>query len=106
MSRTDRQRVGDILDASAELADVVDCDMDEFLASPLRQRAAERLLEIIGECANSLSEGFVEDHDSVPWRDMSRLRIVLAHHYHRVDPMQVWAIATESVPAMVAELAN
>jgi uncharacterized protein with HEPN domain len=28
------------------------------------------------------------------------LRIVLAHHYHRVDPGQVWAIATSEVPRL------
>jgi uncharacterized protein with HEPN domain len=28
------------------------------------------------------------------------LRIVLAHHYHRVDAEQVWSIATIDVPAL------
>gem|GEM_PF-4996945 len=37
-----------------------------------------------------------ERHPSVPWRDITRLRIVLAHHYHRVDPDQVRVIAAES----------
>ena len=30
-------------------------------------------------------------------RDIYRLRIVLAHHYYRVDPEQVWVIATFDV---------
>jgi len=36
--------------------------------------------------------------------DVSRLRIVLAHHYHRVDADQVWVIATDYVPAMARSL--
>ncbi|MGH9118057.1 MAG: HepT-like ribonuclease domain-containing protein [Acidimicrobiales bacterium] len=28
-------------------------------------------------------------------RRIARFRILLAHHYHRVDPDQVWAIAVK-----------
>jgi uncharacterized protein with HEPN domain len=52
----------------------------------LRQLATERLLEIIGESANTLTDEFRAQHPEVPWRDFIGLRIVLAHHYHRVDP--------------------
>ncbi len=37
---------------------------------------------------------------STTWDDVRRLRILLAHHYHRVDPDQVWAIATRDVPEL------
>lgn len=67
-------------------------------------RAAERLLEIIGEAANSLSDETTGRYPGVPWRDVRRLRIVLAHHYQRVDPNQVWTIATADVPHLVAQL--
>jgi len=40
----------------------------------------------------------------VPWRDVSALRILLAHHYHRVDLDQVWQIASESVPELNSAL--
>jgi uncharacterized protein with HEPN domain len=32
------------------------------------------------------------------------LRTVLAHHYHRVDPNQVWAIAAVELPRLVGLL--
>ena len=35
------------------------------------------------------------------WRDITRLRIVLAHHYKRVDSEQVWNIAVAEVPALL-----
>lgn len=40
----------------------------------------------------------------MPWRDITRSRIVLAHHYHRVDPELVWAMATGEVPALAEAL--
>lgn len=66
--------------------------------------AIERLLEILGEAANSVSHATRARFPDVPWRDVSRLRIVLAHHYHRVDPDQVWSMATQELPALVSGL--
>lgn len=100
MSRSDSQRVADILDAAEELAVVVATDRDTFLADPIRRRAAERLLEIIGESVNALSDQTTDRYPTIPWRDIARLRILLAHHYHRVDPAQVWVIATRDVPPL------
>lgn len=104
MSRDDELRIADILEAATELIAVVDRGRPAFDADPILQRAAERLLEIIGEAANGLSEAEQARHDGIPWRDITRLRIVLAHHYHRVDPALVWQIATTEVPALVDTL--
>lgn len=104
MSRSDHERVADILDAAHELASVVQVGIDEFRASFLRLRAAERLLEIIGEASASLSDEFKQAHPGIAWREVTALRILLAHHYHRIDPDQVWEIATRSVPDLVRQL--
>ena len=65
--------------------------------------AIERLLEIIGEAAGSVSEEFRVQHPNIAWSDVRRLRIVLAQHYHRVDTEQVWTIATSDIPRMVGD---
>jgi uncharacterized protein with HEPN domain len=104
VSRSDDQRLADLLDAADELAGIVDRGRESFNADPILRRAAERLLEIIGEAANGLSAETTGRYPTVPWRDITRLRILLAHHYHRVDPGQVWSIAAEHVPAMAAAL--
>jgi uncharacterized protein with HEPN domain len=105
VSRSDAERIQDILDAAGELAAVTDAGRDAFLRSPVHQRAAERLLEIIGEASIGLSAATREAHAAVAWRDIARLRNLLAHHYHRIDPAQVWAIATTEVPALAHALA-
>lgn len=104
MSRGDDQRVADIIDAANELAEVIRVGHEGFRTSPLHARAAERLLEIIGEASNSLSQEFKLRHEGVAWREIAALRILLAHHYHRTDVDQVWQIATDAVPALVKQL--
>jgi uncharacterized protein with HEPN domain len=62
------------------------------------------VLEIIGEAARALSDECCARFAEVPWSDIVGLRTVLAHHYHRVDPNQVWTIAAVEVPRLVAQL--
>jgi uncharacterized protein with HEPN domain len=104
MSRSDDLRVQDILDAAGQIADVVKDGREVWDRDRIRQLAVERLLEIIGESANALSGEFRAGCPDVPWKDVIGLRIVLALHYHRVDPNQVWVIATSEVPALAEHL--
>lgn len=87
-----------------ELALVLAVGRQAFTQSELHQRAAERLLEIIGEASTALSDAFTSARPGVPWRDVGALRILLAHHYHRIDVDQVWQIAAVSVPELVRHL--
>ena len=104
MSRRDDERVADILEAASQISELIELGHDAWDKDRIRQLATERLLEIIGEAANTLSEEFRARHPGIPWRDIIGLRIVLAHHYHRVDPGQVWIIATTEVPRLIQDL--
>jgi uncharacterized protein with HEPN domain len=89
VSRSDEERVADILEVAEELALVVAVGRQAFTHSKLHRRAAERLLEIIGEASTALSDAFTSARPGVPWRDVGALRILLARHYHRIDVDQV-----------------
>lgn len=104
MSRSDEQRVRDILDASDQILEVVRDGRAAWDKDRFRQLAVERLLEIIGESANSLSDDFRARYPGIAWRDIIGLRVVLAHHYHRVDPNQVWVIAEIEVERLAERL--
>lgn len=104
MSRADDLRIADVLEAAQQLATLVAGGRGAFDTDWMRQRATERLLEIIGEASNAISDEFKSDHPDVPWRHVVNLRHLLAHHYHRVDIDQIWTIATVSVPALAREL--
>ena len=66
MSRSDEQRVRDILDAFDQILDVVKDGRDAWDKDRIRQLAVERLLEIIGESANSLTDGFRGQYPDIP----------------------------------------
>jgi uncharacterized protein with HEPN domain len=104
VSRRDDERVADILEAASQISELAEPGRDAWDKDRIRQLATERLLEIIGEAASTLSEEFRARHPGIPWRDIIGLRIVLAHHYHRVDPGQVWVIATTEVPRLAQDL--
>ncbi len=104
MSRSDEQRVQDILDASDQILEVVRDGRDAWDKDRFRQLAVERLLEIIGESANLLTDGFRAQYPDIAWSDIIGLRIALAHHYHRVDPNQVWVIAQTEVGRLAERL--
>ena len=103
MTRDDQQRLDDIIECARDLTQITRFGIDEFLKNKISQRAAERLLEIIGEAANAIDPNVRANHDAVAWRHIISLRHRLAHHYHRIDPQQVCQIATVYVPEL-AEL--
>lgn len=69
-------------------------------------RAAERLLEIIGEAASMVTDEVRAEYPGVDWRSITRLRIVLAHHYHRTDPDLIWSYAADNVPLLARALST
>lgn len=104
MTRNDNERIADILDAAGTLAAIVAGGETLWRDDEIRRLAAERLLEIIGESARAMSDNARARYPQIAWPDIIGLRTILAHHYHRVDPDQVWVIASEHVPIFVAAL--
>lgn len=104
MSRSDDERIADIIDACDEVATVVAMRSRAQAPESVLTRAAERLLEIIGEAATAMSTEGKERFPDVDWRRIGRLRIVLAHHYHRSDPALSWSFAEEQVPELAQAL--
>ena len=100
MSRSDDERIADIIEA-AEQAQRIAVDVEDELA---RQLAIQRLLEIIGEAARALSPRARQRFPSIPWDDVIGLRTLLAHHYHRIDPEQVMAVVNDDLPVLLEAL--
>lgn len=74
-------------------------DSDEMLSLSL-----VRLLEIIGEAANSVSVGFQEKHTHIPWKKMIGLRNRLIHGYFDINLDIVWDTIVEDLPPLVVDL--
>jgi uncharacterized protein with HEPN domain len=73
---------------------------DEFLANVMMQEAVMRNLEILGEAARRLSDGFRSANDDVPWRKIIGTRNQLIHAYGSIDLGIVWSIVEHDLPVL------
>jgi uncharacterized protein with HEPN domain len=95
-----RQRLQDIVDDARELQTHLEgMDRDAFCRDLGAQRIAERLLEIAGGAATHVPDD-ASDQIDADWAGLRRMRVLLAHAYHRVDPQQLWAAATRDLPRL------
>lgn len=79
MSRSDEERIADIIEAGGQIAGIVSVGKAAWDGDRVAQLAVERLLEIIGESARATSEESRAQHPDVAWSDVIGLRVVLAH---------------------------
>lgn len=63
-----------------------------------------RLLEVIGEAASGVSEGFRARHASIPWRQMTNMRNRLIHGYFDVSYNAVWETVNQELPPLIGQL--
>jgi uncharacterized protein with HEPN domain len=106
VTRPDEQRLDDIVATTAEIADIVGRGREAFDADIALRRALERCLEIVGEAAKTLSDEVRDAIPGVPWSQVVRLRDLLTHHYHRVEPDQLWTTAATDVPRLATALST
>lgn len=83
MSRSDANLTSDILDAIAAIrSHVTRGSLDDGL---IMDAVAMRLIEI-GEAVKSLSADAKASEPDVKWREIGRMRDLLAHHYFGTSP--------------------
>ncbi len=63
-----------------------------------------RLLEVIGEAANNVSDDFQEKFPEIPWCQIGATRNRLIHGYFDVDLDVVWEIISVDLPNLVPQL--
>jgi uncharacterized protein with HEPN domain len=104
MPRSDEERLDDMREQCARIGRLVARGREAFDEDEAVRFALERSLEILGEAANLISDEIRSRHPDIDWRRIIRFRILLAHHYHRVDPDQVWTIAVDDISALAKAL--
>lgn len=90
MSRTAKERLADISDAADGVRRAVQAleRAESEKAEDAAQLAFDALLYrlvVIGEAVKALPAVLLESEPQVPWREIARLRDLLAHHYYRID---------------------
>jgi uncharacterized protein with HEPN domain len=95
----------DMLEAAREVQRFVAAvRLEEYMQDPMRQRAIERTIEILGEAAHHVSETFKTAHPEIPWHSIIGQRNVLAHEYGRIDHARIWTVATVHIPDLIVTL--
>lgn len=77
---------------------------EQYRIDPMRQRAVERVVEIIGEAARKVSQEFQQAHPEIPWKKIMAQRHVLAHEYGEIRQDRLWSVATTHVPELIGLL--
>lgn len=83
----------DILDAIDHIQDYTsELSFEDFTGENITIDAVLRNLEVIGEAASQVPAEIKEKYKNTPWRDIQDFRIVVAHHYWKVNQKMVWDI--------------
>jgi uncharacterized protein with HEPN domain len=107
MSRDERLRILDILDAIDRITSYVEgMSYGDFLADRKTQDAVTRNIEIIGEAARSLSGDFKEQHADIPWADIVGIRNIIVHQYFGILPDVVWDVIRNELPLLRLQIAG
>ncbi|MGC4128996.1 MAG: DUF86 domain-containing protein [Bergeyella sp.] len=102
----DIQRIQHIIDSISTIEIIVnDVDEHTFINNIEKKFSVERLLEIIGEATNHISDEILYDKEnSTSWNQIISLRNFLSHEYFRVDYKIIYKIATNNLIPLKKEI--
>lgn len=104
--RSYAERVKDILSASAELAAIVAEGRTAFDNSPVPRRAAERLIEIVGEAAGAVSAELAAAAPDLTVDKAKAMRNLLIHEYWESNSNILWNTIAHAVPEFASRLSE
>jgi uncharacterized protein with HEPN domain len=104
--RTDRERLGDAIEAIDRCFSQTVRGRQTFEAEPLLQVWVVHHLEILGEACRGISAGLRAAHAQIPWAAIIAMRNVLVHDYFGIDLAEVWATVERDLPTLRAQLSG
>jgi len=82
----DAAYLSDMLEACERVVEFIDGrTLEDYVSDAFLRSAVERQIEIVGEAARRVSEGFRDAHPEVPWRPIIAQRHILAHEYGEIE---------------------
>ena len=98
--KDDRVYPKHIRDALDDIAAYASAGRDAFFAERMRQDAAIRKLQVIGQAVKNLSDTPKSQHPHIPWKQIAGLRDKVIHDYFGVNLDIVWAVIEKDLPAL------
>jgi uncharacterized protein with HEPN domain len=98
--RDPKERLRDILDAVERISRYTSRGREAFEREELIQVWVVHHLQIIGEAAAQLGQGFHRAYPEVPWPKIVAMRNVLVHEYFGIDLNELWNVAQRDLDAI------
>lgn len=103
---SDLNRIQHIVESISNIETFLEgIDLKSFTENLEKRAAVERMLEIIGEATNHISEEILykKEHSS-PWRKIIATRNMIVHEYFRVDYEVLFDIVTNEIIPLKQEI--
>ena len=101
----DRVSLKQMLDHACEARDLSQGrSRTDLAADRTLQLALTRLVEVIGEAANRVSESTRERHPQIPWLEIIGMRNRLIHGYDVVDLNLLWDTIEIDLPKLIQQI--
>ncbi len=105
MTKDDLVYIGHMSDTARKVADKVrEVSREQFDRDENLRLAVTHLLQVIGEAAARVSEGFRCSHATIPWKAIVGMRHKVVHDYLNVDEDIVWDTAMQEIGPLLAGL--
>ena len=101
----DRVSLTDMLSHAREAADLLgDASRQKLERDRVLQLALTRLVEIVGEAANRVSQEAQQNYPQMPWPQIIGMRNRLVHGYDVIDYDLLWDTVTNDLPPLIEAL--
>jgi len=105
MIKDDLIRLRHMLDAANEALDFTrDKTRDDLDNDRMLLLSVTKLIEIIGEAANKITDQVQAEHAEIDWTSIVGMRHKLSHGYFEIDNDIVWATISEDLPPLIEAL--
>ena len=101
--RGDQDRILDMIEMCDLLLEYAS-DLSRLADDPVTQAAAQRWIEVLGEAASNVSDVTKSAYPEVAWREITGIRVILAHAYFHIEPDIIGNVIEHDVPRLRTQL--
>jgi len=102
--RSDRERLIDILEAIEKIEKYKPLQKEKLETDELLKVWILHHLQIIGEAVKAITQDTKNNHTEIPWKQIAGMRNILIHSYFDIDVDVVWAVLTDDLLSLKANL--
>jgi len=83
---------------------VAGISLEQLLADPIKLRAFERVMELVGESVKRVPQDFRDTHEQIPWKKIAGMRDVISHAYEDLAYEVLWDAVEMHFPKLLKDL--